>query len=313
MKSFSFFMMLLAAGFVSHTARAEEPAKQKKVLVIGTDGTRLDALERAETPNIDRLIRAGILFRGTKILDPERKAKPDTVSGPGWSNLLTGVWPDKHRVMDNKFEGSRYKEFPHFFVRLKEAIPGAKTASFSSWDPIDQRIVAGADVSKDSLPGDKGDWNQADIESTRSCIEYLKTNDPTAVVLYLGQVDETGHGHGFHPLIGQYIAAIERMDGLVGETLAAIEGRPTYKDEDWLVIVCTDHGGRATNHGGGHEYPEITETFLIVSGGRAEPGKPEGMAPPTRQVDVVATALTHLGVELKPEWKLDGRAVGLRQ
>lgn len=311
MKSLPVVLVLLMVGLVASPSWGEGP--KRKVLIIGTDGTRLDALERAETPNLDRLIRQGTLFRGTKILDPDRKTKPDTVSGPGWSNLLTGVWPDKHGVLDNKFEGSRYKEFPHFFVRLKEALPAAKTASFSAWDPIDQKIVAGADLSKDALPGDKGDWSAADAESTRSCIEYLRANDPTAVVLYLGQVDETGHNHGFHPLIGHYIAAIERVDGLVGEALAALEARPTYKDEDWLVIVCTDHGGRATNHGGGHQYPEITETFLIVSGPGAELGKPEGSAEPTRQVDVVATALTHLGIELRPDWKLDGKPVGLRQ
>jgi hypothetical protein len=28
-------------------------------------------------------------------------------------------------------------------------------------------------------------------------------------------------------------------------------------------------------------------------------------------VDVVPTALTHLGVAIKPEWGLDGKAVGL--
>lgn len=311
MKSLPVVLVLLIAGLVASPSWGQGP--NRKVLIIGTDGTRLDALERAETPNLDRLIQKGTLFRGTKILDPDRKTKPDTVSGPGWSNLLTGVWPDKHGVLDNKFEGSRYQEFPHFFVRLKESLPAAKTASFSAWDPIDQKIVAGADVSKDSLPGDKGDWSAADVESTRSCIEYLKSNDPAAVVLYLGQVDETGHNHGFHPLIGHYIAAIERVDGLVGETLAALEARPTYKEEDWLVIVCTDHGGRATNHGGGHQYPEITETFLIVSGAAAEQGKPEGSTEPTRQVDVVATAFAHLGIELKSEWKLDGTPVGLRK
>lgn len=292
----------------SPATHAQHPPT-KKVLIIGTDGTRLDALEKAKTPNIDRLIERGTLFRGTKILDPARATKPDTVSGPGWSNILTGVWPDKHGVMDNKFQGSQYEKFPHFFVRLKEGRPGARTASFSSWDPIHQRIVAGADVSKDSLPNDKGDWAEADIESTKSCLEELKSNDPTAVVLYLGQVDETGHAHGFHPLVEKYIEAIERMDGHVGEVTAALEARPTFKDEEWLVIVCTDHGGRATNHGGGHEYPEITETFLIVSG----PSASRGMSTePTNQVDVVATALTHLGVPMKPEWKLDGKPAGLK-
>lgn len=309
-RSLAPLLLVLAWPFLAATPQTEGAAPRRKVLIIGTDGTRLDAVEKAKTPNLDRLIENGTLFRGTRILDAGRKTKPDTVSGPGWSNIYTGVWPDKHGVMDNKFQGSHYDEFPCFFVRLKEARPEAKTANFSSWDPIHQRIVAGADVSRDFLLDDKGDWVEADVESTQACVEYLRTEDPTAVVLYLGQVDETGHKHGFHPNVPEYIAAIERMDGHVGEAVAAIQSRKTFADEDWLVIVGTDHGGRGLNHGGGHEFEEITQTFLIVSGPDAARGE---STDPTGQVDIVATALTHLGVPLKPEWKLDGKPVGLKK
>jgi predicted AlkP superfamily pyrophosphatase or phosphodiesterase len=298
---------MLTALFCAMTLAAEVPAK--KVLVIGTDGTRLDALERAKTPELDRLAQNGTLFRGTKILDPQRKTKPDTVSGPGWSNILTGVWPDKHGVMDNEFKGSKYDAFPHFFARIKQHNPKANTASFSAWDPIAQKIVSSADVSRDTMPGDKGDWDEADEESTELCIEYLKTADPTAVMLYLGVVDETGHAHGFHPLVPKYISAIERTDARIGRVVAALQQRPHYRDEDWLILVATDHGGVATKHGGCHDLPEVTETFLIVNGPSAQKDTPQI---PTRQVDVVATALTHLSIPLQEEWKLDGRAVGLK-
>ena len=50
-------------------------------------------------------------------------------------------------------------------------------------------------------------------------------------------------------------------------------------------------------------------TFLIVSGPSARRGKFDD---PTYQVDVVATALAHLRVTPREEWKLDGKAVGLK-
>jgi arylsulfatase A-like enzyme len=91
--------------------------------------------------------------------------------------------------------------------------------------------------------------------------------------------------------------------------LQTIRDRSTFDHEDWLVIIATDHGGVGLNHGGGRQLDEIRKTFLIVSGPAAKKARTEE---PTYQVDVVATALTHLGIPLKPEWKLDGKAVGLK-
>jgi arylsulfatase A-like enzyme len=130
------------------------------------------------------------------------------------------------------------------------------------------------------------------------------------VFFYIGQVDVAGHTHGFHPAVPEYIAAIERADQLAGRVLAAVKGRKTYDTEDWLVLVTSDHGGQGKGHGGGHATPEILNSFLIVSGPAAQRGTFDQTV---YLVDAPVTALAHLGVKTKDEWKLDGRAVGLRQ
>src|SRR5262249_39583094 len=118
----------------------------KKVLFIGIDGTRFDAIERARTPNLDGLMQEGI-YSPTCLILGDRYKKNDTVSGPGWSSILTGVWADKHGVQNNGFAGSNYAEFPHFFARLKESRPQARTVSLVTWKPIYDKIVSAADVS----------------------------------------------------------------------------------------------------------------------------------------------------------------------
>jgi predicted AlkP superfamily pyrophosphatase or phosphodiesterase len=303
--------VLLAVVTAISSADADET---RHVLVIGIDGCRPDALAAAETPHLDALIKSGMYFDGTDIVSPDRKNPANTVSGPGWSNLLCGVWPDKHGVLDNKFTEPKYDQFPHFFARLKEARPDAKTASFSDWGPIKDNITRGGDLVVDFSPppGVKGPdaYETGDIASTAACVEYLGKEDPTAVVLYLGQVDETGHALGFHPSVVQYRNAIERVDTHVGQVMTALARRPNAKTEDWLMIVCTDHGGTGTDHGGGHKNWDIRRTFLIVSGKSAKKGRSEE---PTYQVNVVPTALEHLGVALRPEWDLDGMPVGLKK
>lgn len=281
--------------------------KTPRVLFIGLDGTRPDALQAADTPHLDALMSDGIWFEDTDIRSERDADTADTVSGPGWSNLLTGVWPDKHNVLDNSFAEPHYDEYPHFFQRIKESQPNAVTASFSDWKPIAELIVRSADINEHFL--EDNDYGAADAHNTQRCCDYLKSADPTAVVLYLGQVDETGHKHGFHPTVPEYVAAIERVDSHIGEVIKAVHAREKIAEENWLILVATDHGGLGTNHGGGRNSPEIRQTFMIVSGPAAQRGT---STTPTWQVDVVATVLKHLGITPLESWQLDGKPVGLR-
>jgi predicted AlkP superfamily pyrophosphatase or phosphodiesterase len=309
LKPLSFVLILgwvILAG-VSGTphAVASDLKSVRKVLVIGIDGCRPDALEAAETPNIDRLIKQGLYCENTDIL-AARGTKGDTVSGPGWSNLLTGVWPDKHGVVDNSFKGSNYKDYPHFFARVKEARPELKTASFSSWPPIAEKIVSAADTSVNAKALHAADYLKADDELSIAAAKSIREGNTDVVVCYFGQVDETGHAHGFHPTVKKYVESIERVDGYIGRLLEAVDERQKSAGDEWLILVCTDHGGSGTNHGGGREKPEIRQVFLIASGPLVKPGK---TSEPTYQVDVVATAMAYLGIKLDDTWKLDGKSV----
>ena len=291
--------------------RAEEakPAPRKKVLVIGIDGCRHDAVVASQTPHIDAIVSRGTRFEGTDILSPQRTDEANTVSGPGWSNLLTGVWPNKHGVTNNRFFGSKNDRYPHFFARAKSAQPEIRTASFSDWGPIAQKILSASDKTVNQPAEGAESYTKNDSELTAQCCEHLRNLDPDLVFLYLGQVDECGHTYGFHPTVKEYTQAIERVDAHIGQVTKAVESRQTYASEDWLTILCTDHGGAGTDHGDGHSNPDIRRTFLVVSGPAAEVNAPQRQ---TYQVDVVATALTHLGVPLREEWGLDGQPVGLK-
>lgn len=288
---------------------AAEPVK--KVLYIGIDGTRFDSIEKASTPNLDGLIADGI-YSPTCLILGERYRKNDTVSGPGWSSILTGVWADKHGAQNNTFAGTNYSEFPHFFARLKEVRPAARAVSLATWKPIHEKIVSAADVTRNYEGKEKGakGYEQADVLATDEAVKELAEGNPDVLFLYIGQVDENGHAHGFHPTVPEYIAAIERADGLVGRALMAMKSRKTFGQEDWLVVVTSDHGGKGKGHGGGHADPDVLNSFLIVSGPAAQRGRFEEQV---FLVDAPVTVLAHLGVAAKPEWKLDGRPVGLKE
>ena len=225
-------------------------AQTRKALMIGIDGVRPDALVAAETPNMD-----GLMANGTYSLDALNSGI--TISGPGWSSLLTGVWPDKHGVTDNSFNGQNYENFPHLFQRIEEFNPDLNTYSISQWHPINDEIASGVADAVNDVD------NHSDYVA-EAAIEVLSQNDPDILFLHFDDVDHAGHNYGFAPDVENYIGAIETVDQAIGEVLTALYSRPTYDDEEWVIIVSTDHGGINYSHGG--NTIEERQIFMIVSG-----------------------------------------------
>jgi hypothetical protein len=154
------------------------------------------------------------------------------------------------------------------------------------------------------IDGDSLGYRVADSLSVEAAVRALADPDLDAAFVYLGDIDVVGHAHG---TVGpEYRAAIEWADGRIGMLVDAIRRRPTFEDEDWLVLVSTDHGQTDAGSHGGESAVERT-VFFVASGGAAR-ATAEGEV---RIVDVAATALAHLGVAIEPAWALDGRPVGL--
>lgn len=134
----------------------------------------------------------------------------------------------------------------------------------------------------------------------------LREEQTTALFVYLHQVDTTGHTVGFDPDLTEYRRAIENVDTEIGRLIETLNARPNFVQEDWLIAICTDHGGLGTRHGSGHKDPEILNVFLIFSGSSVPKGK---ISRPVYLVDLVPTVLTHLGIRLDPSWSLDGHPI----
>jgi hypothetical protein len=115
-----------------------------------------------------------------------------------------------------------------------------------------------------------------------------------AAFVYFGRVDEVGHD--LNPLSPQYTSAIEAMDKQVGQVVQAIRSRATYAQEDWLILMSTDHGHVDK---GGHGGPSKVERniFVLANGPNVAH---QTLPDDTEIVDVGVTALAHLGVAIDP-------------
>ncbi len=276
-----------------------------KVLLIGIDGVRVDKLAEAATPNLDGLVERGAFSAAGR-------TSRETVSGPAWSSMLTGVWPEKHGVFGNDFAEKVYETYPDFLTRLERVDPAWNTYVVVDWPPLGSTASNGPlfGAAIDSLvlvDGDALGYGPADSISAATAAGYVASADVDAAFVYLGNVDVVGHETS--SLDPAYIAAIETADRQVGVLLDALARRPSRADEDWLILVSTDHGRRDDGGHGGNSSLEET-IFVIVSGASAARG---AIDPAPDIVDVAVTALTHLGAAIDPAWSLDGRAVGLAE
>lgn len=284
-----------------------EGISDRKVLTIGLDGVNYSDLmaEYTATPNLDSLIEQGVI-RSSQYYSPPVAA---TSSGPGWSSIATGAWPDKHNVVDNGFGQANYGQYPDFLTRLEQVNENYSTFSITDWGPLGLPGTANSPVFSDAIDvnlgfeaGNYGGYAAADQLSADTAATYPSEEGPDAAFVYFGYPDIAGHNFGAGPDVPQYLAAIEQADAQVGQLLEAIQTRPDT--EDWLVMVTTDHGHRVP--GGGHGGNSLLErtTFVIAAGGDVvESDVVEGDVHPEatlEMVDPAVSALSHMGVELDP-------------
>jgi hypothetical protein len=277
-----FLALTLWAGFVTHTT-----ALTNKVLIIGIDGTMPSALAVARTPNLDALKSNGC--HSVRVV-----SHPVTHSAAAWSSMFTGVWGDKHGVNDpgNSFAGNQFSNYPSFFKRIEAANSNLNTMAFARWAPM-LTAVPDADV---KLSFD------SDAAVTDETCRRLTNSNPDVFWMLLLDVDSAGHASGWGPTVSNYVRAIEIADGRVGQIIGALTNRVSYSNENWLVIVQTDHGE--------HDHPDPERSrivFSIYNGPSAARGV---IWPAPTIVDVCATVLTHMGVPINPAWNLDARLAG---
>ncbi len=227
----------------------------RKALIIGIDGVRGDAALVANTPKMDALADQGIVSY-------EAQTLANTVSGPGWTTILTGVWMDKHEVRDNTFIPNNMSEFPHFFQHVETLNPNLSTVSIVHWSPIN--ILVTPLLTTDVV----GTYN-SDAEVRDACIDVLQNDDPDIIFLHFDDVDHAGHSSGFSSTNPEYLDAIELMDDHVANIMDALENRPDYNNEEWLIILCTDHGGLNTGHDCNQR--DCQDIFQIISTPFIEP------------------------------------------
>lgn len=261
----------------------------RKVLFVGWDGVRTDALIAANTPCIDSLLNHSYVNWNTD-------RGEHTVSVPGWSSLLHGVWPTKHGLTDNTFKSNKYSQYPDIFTLAKRIKPNLSVANLSNWDDF-LRITENENYAQRF---------NSDMELKNDAKRIIQSCTPDIMILHFDNPDAFGHDSGFSPTNEAYLSAISISDAYLSEIMTIVEEREELYNEEWLVVITTDHGGEGTGHGNQYNLPQTRFVWSII---RRPDLTSSVQLPVVNSVDLLPTIFKWMNIPVPSTWNLDGTAL----
>ncbi|PUZ25321.1 nucleotide pyrophosphatase [Chitinophaga parva] len=269
------FFCLAGLSLTTHAQRA------RKVVFVITDGVPADFLESVQTPNLDKISKAGHYMRAYVGGEKGAYSETPTISAVGYNSLLTGTWANKHNVWDNYNQSPDY-HYPTIFRLLKDQYPAKKIAVYSTWTDNRTLLVGdglaqtggihvdehadGYELDTVRFPHDEEGrtfMHRIDEQVTADAVKGILQKAPDLSWIYLEYTDDMGHKYGDSP---QLTAAVRMFDEQMGKVWEAIQYREKHYPEDWMIIMTTDHG-RTESNGKGHggQSPRQRTTWILTS------------------------------------------------
>lgn len=241
-KTFSIWIAFFTACLLVACTETDAPTSHEQtVIMIGIDGLRNDAIHRADAPNLQALAARGV---EAESLRPAMPTKTFT----NFYTLATGLHPKNHGLISNypydreigrAFSRATDTQDPAWWggepIWITAEKQGAKAATYfwvgsevpidgirpSLWKPFDQ----------------KKDYAER-VEEVLGWLDLPTTTRPRLVTLYFSAVDTAAHDYGVGTV--EELAAIEKVDGHVGDLVAGLEERGLTANTN--IIIVSDHG-----------------------------------------------------------------------
>lgn len=268
MKKVSFYLLFISL-FIIHA-----DAKTRKAVFIIVDGVPADQIERLKTPAIFDIASKGAYARSYTGGEIGAYTETPTISAPGYTNLLTATWAYKHNVRGNSKLKPNYNYWTPFRI-AKEQNKNYTTGLFSSW--ADNRTVLvgdgkeennnlkidyikdGYDNDTERFPKKENDMHIFEIDELVSieAAKTIKNEAPDVSWVYLWYTDDAGHIYGDSDIFDEFVI---KADNQVARIWEAVKYREVNFDEEWMVVVTTDHGRNESgkSHGGHSERERTT-------------------------------------------------------
>ncbi len=209
------------------------------VVVISIDGMRWDYPARAGAPTFARLASEGASCGA--LLPPFPSS-----TFPAHASLATGVFPDRHGIVNNEFidrrRGPYHREDdaswllaePIWVTAERQGVTSAIyhwVFSYTPWHGV---------AATRRMPFSPETTDRDKIERIVEWLSMRGPGRPQLILSYLHGPDAAGHADG--PGAAAVLERVRQSDRLVGRLLRALEGVPRS-----ALVVVSDHGMAAVS------------------------------------------------------------------
>jgi len=293
LSAFLFVALFALAGASRPSGRLPDHPAVRRVLLVSIDGLRPDVLLRARAP-----VLRSLMARGCFTMWAQTTALAVTL--PSHASMLTGVSPEKHRILWNTdVPPARlvYPARPTLFELASRA--GFTTAMVAGKSKFSALAKPG--TLRWSFVPETGVISDEAVTDTAT--RFIALHAPQVLFVHLPAVDTAGHEHGWGSE-GQLLA-VERADRCVGRLLEALRERRLV--DSTLVIVSADHGGAGRSHGPGDPRSRFIPWIVTGPGVRKNVDLALYADLSVRTEDTFATICALLGI--LPDGPVDGHPV----
>jgi predicted AlkP superfamily pyrophosphatase or phosphodiesterase len=196
------------------------------------------------------------------------------------------------------------------------------TAIFSTWVDNRTRLLGdgleaagghkidhhfdGFELDTDRFPHDEaGDYiRQIDAIVVAEAARYIREVGPDLSWVYLEHTDDVAHRFGDGP---EFAAAVRLVDSQVGAIWESVKERRASHQEDWMLLVTTDHGRDAeTGKDHGNQSERERSIWIVTNSQKLN----EGFSRNPGIVDIMPSLADHLGVDIPGPVRaqLDGKS-----
>ncbi len=213
------------------------------LVVLSLDGFRWDYPDKANTPTLDSLAKAGVKAKSLKPCFPSK-------TFPNHYSIATGLYPDHHGLVLNRFHATDLGK-NYSISDTKTVTDGEFYGGKPIWNVAEEQgiktatlfwVGASADINNER----PSHWSLYDEELSKqdridSVFHWLSMPEETRPHLIMGyyhEPDETGHNCGYNSKV--ILDLIEELDSFLADFFTQMRKLPNYDEINF--IITSDHG-----------------------------------------------------------------------